>query len=362
MAGLTIAQLTNLLRTTRAKQRKVTFVETLKLQRYAGMEEFIWRGQKADAEGTQYEERVRLKANTGATRGVNMYEGTSAQKAPPVQYMAVQYVAKENKGIVFDLRERKLNAGSDVQIINHLNAERSANYEDIANHLEYDIFNAPDSSSDTKSFWGLPYWLRPSMTSGGSYTADTTGGFNGTYIRYRDTSVSGTVANIDSTDVNAERWRNWVGTRSSGFSKDLARMIRRAMEETNFRAMPMLKGEQKTGDCVIFMSQSDHESYKTLVDEGPDDRDGDLFPFQEYTINGARIVRTPQLDGVATIDIYAVRLAHWMLLKVPGFWMNEADPVQNPDAHNVFTVPIDIMGNLCTNNPRQCGFRIHGSF
>jgi hypothetical protein len=52
----------------------------------------------------------------------------------------------------------------------------------------------------------------------------------------------------------------------------------------------------------------------------------------------------------------------WKLLKVPGFWMNESEPMRQDGAHNVIVIPIDIMGNLMTNNPRQCGFRIHGSF
>ena len=358
MPGLTIASLTNLQRSARAKQRKVKFVETLKLNSYAGLDEFIYRGSSENVTGTQYEERVRLKANTGATRGVNLYQVTASQKAPPVQTMTVPYIAKENKGIVFDLRERKLNSGDDVQIIDHMNAERSANYEDIANHIESDIFDVPDNSSDTLNFWGLPMWLRPTT----SLAADLTGGFNATTIRFGDGTTSTTLAGIDASTVDNERWRNWVATRAStSFTKDLAITIRRGMEATHFRPLKMLKGDQMTGDCVIFMSQSDHENYKTLVCDGPDDREGDLFPFSEYTINGARIARAAQLDTDADESIYGVRLNQWKLLKVPGFWMNESDPIKKDGAHNVIEIPIDIMGNLMTNNPRGCGFRIHSA-
>ena len=44
MPGLTLEQLTNFTRSTRAKQRKVKFAETLKYNRYAGLEEFIYTG------------------------------------------------------------------------------------------------------------------------------------------------------------------------------------------------------------------------------------------------------------------------------------------------------------------------------
>lgn len=363
MPGLTIAGLTNLQRTTRAKTRKVKFAETLKYNRYAALEEFIWTGKSEGCTGTLYEERVRLRANTGATRGVNLYQVTASQKAPPVNTMQVPFIAKENKGIVFDRREKKLNDGEDEQIIDFMNAERSANYEDIANHMEADLFGNPDSASDTLKFWGLPMWLRPSMTSAGAFTADLTGGFNGTYIKYGDGSEAATLANIDASSVDNERWRNWVATRaSSTFTKDLAITIRRGMEATNFRPLRMLKGDQQVGDCVIFMSQADHEQYKTLVCDGNDDREGDLFPFSEYTIAGARISRAPALDTDSLYSIYGVRLNQWKLLKVPGFWMTEADPIQKDGAHNVIEIPIDIMGNLMTNNPRGCGFRIHGSF
>jgi hypothetical protein len=363
MPGLTLAQLTTVTRSTRAHQRKVKFVDTLKLNSYAGLDEFIYTGKSKSVGGTAYEERIRMRPNTGATRGVRLYQVTSSQKAPPPVTMSVPYVYKENKGIVFDGRERQANKGtSDEQIIDSLNVERSANYEDIANHLESDIWNAPESSSDDLSFWGLPTWLRPSMNSGGTFVADTTGGFNGTYIRYRDASVSATLASIDASTVANERWRNWVATRSAGMSVDLARLIRNACSRTSFKPLRMLKGDQQTGDCVIFMNQSDHEGYLDLVNNGPDDRDGDLFPFSEVKINGVRIIKAAQLDSDTTNSIYGCRLNQWAMLKLPGYWMKESDPIQKDGAHNVYEIPIDIAGNLMTNNPRGAGWRIHGSF
>lgn len=366
MPGLTLDSLTAFQNSTRAKQRKNTFATMVALNDYAFLGEFLWRNPNTKpAGGTKYEERVRLRANTGATRGVDLYETTAAQKAPPPVVATVPYVFYENKGIVFDLREKELNSGEEA-IIRHMDAERDANYEDIANKLENDLATTPLSSTDTKHLMGLPTWLRPSMTSGGTFTADLTGGFNGTTIRYLNGSTatySTTLAGIDASTTNAERWRNWCATRPSGdLTLSTCQTIRRGMEATKFKALPMLKGEQKTTDAVVFMSQTDHEVYKTIVESGADDRNGDVFPFKDFTLGQARIVRAPQMDNDAIRSIYGVRLAMFSLIKVPGFWMKEGAAREKPDAHNTLYIPIDIGGQLFTNNPRSAGFVVHGSF
>lgn len=366
MPGLTLASLQNFQNSNRAKVRKMTFAETVSYNSYSLLDEFIWRNPKTiPASGTKYEERIRLRANTGATRGVDLYETTSAQKAPPVAVASANYVFYENKGIVFDLREDALNGG-DEAIIRHMDAERSANYEDIANKLENDLATTPLSSADTKHIMGIPTWMRPSMTSGGVFTADLTGGFNGTYIRYLNgstASVSATLANIDASDVNNERWRNWVATRPSGdLTLPTCHTIRRGMEATKFKALPMLKGEQKTTDAVVFMSETDHDVYKTLVESGPDDRNGDVFPFKDFTLGQARIIRTPAFNNDAIRPIYFLRLGMFSLIKMPGFWMKEGKAREKADAHNTVYIPIDIAGQLWCHNPRGAGGVVHGSF
>lgn len=369
MPGLTLAQLTNFQNSARAKVKK-TFAETVSLNSYSLLDEFIWRNPNTKpASGTKYEERIRLRANTGATRGVDLYETTSAQKSPPVAVASANYVFYENKGIVFDLREDALNGGEE-SIIRHMDAERSANYEDIANKLENDLATTPLSSSDTKHLMGIPTWIRPSLTysseTSATFLADLTGGFNGTYIRYLNGSTAtynATLAGIDASNVNNERWRNWVATRPSGdITLPVCQTIRRGMEATKFRALPMLKGEQKTTDAVVFMSETDHEAYKALVESGPDDRNGDVFPFKDFTLGQARIIRTPALNSDALRPLYFLRLGFFSLIKMPGYWMKEGKPLAKNDAHNVVYIPIDIAGQLWCSNPRAAGGVVHGSF
>lgn len=363
MPGLTLAQLTNFQNSNRAKVKK-TFAETVALQDYPYLNEFVWQNSRTKpASGTKYEERIRLRANDGATRGVDLYESSAAQKAPPVSVASANYVFYENKGIVFDLREDALNGG-DEAIIRHMDAERSANYEDIANKLENDLATTPLSSTDTKHIMGLPTWLRGTHNSSGTSVADLTGGFNGQYIRYLNGSTvtaSATLAGIDASVATNSKWRNWCATRAtSTIDLTTCQTIRRGMERTKFKALPMLKGEQgSTTDAVVFMSQNDHDVYKQIVEDGPDDRNGDVFPFKDFTLGQARIVRAPQLDGDATYSIYFVRLSFFTLIKMPGFWMKEGAAREKPDAHNVVYIPIDIAGQLFCSNPRAAGGRVH---
>ncbi len=359
--GITISQAVSIVNNTLPKLVKQKFVDTVKLTEYAFLDEFVYRGKAAvSANGTEFQKRARLRPNTGSTSPTRMYQSRTAQKGPGNEIWKIPLILADNLGIVFDRREQAFNSGDDVQIVDFMKSERSAAWEDVANWLEAQLVGVPQTSTDDQNWRGMKYYARRSMNSSGVYVADSTGGFNGTYGLYGDGTVYSTINNIDASLVKNERARCWVGTRPAVMTLDVCRMIRRAAEANNFRPLQMLKGEQKTGDCVIFMRPTDHEAYKDIVSTGPDDRDGDIFPFTDYEISGMRIKRAPQLEGDALLPIYGARLNFFDLLQLPGFWLKE-QPAFKQD-HNVGYVPIDLIGNLFSDNPRGGLFHIHYSF
>lgn len=367
MAGLTASQLISLLRTTQTNFKKNTFEGSQALQSYAVSRELA-NLETVPFYSNEYGWVVYMKPNSGSVRGVNFYEATEAIKSDPPVQAKVGITLKESKGIVYDLREMALNAGGS-RIVDHYKTEREAAMEAIANHMEDDLIKAPFSSSDTLSFNGIPTYLRPSVSSGAAFVANTAGSFSGQRIRYRDGSVNGTLANIDATNADNERWRNMVATHSGVMDLTLARKIRELADKTRFEPFPMRRGETTVSDCVLFMNQDFHEKYKQLVEAGPDDRGrggskADLFPFSQFDLGQMRVIRAPKLDADPLSPIYAMRLSKWKWAKLDGFWMKEGEPITKgaSGAHNVVYIPIDFCGQLICTNPREGGFVIHGSF
>lgn len=368
MPGLTNDQMLALMNSTLSKFLRDRFIATQKLQAYPGCEKFILTTKAGvSLDSMNFEWTVRMRSNSGSFRGVNFHEAWQAVEGPAPVRAKAPTIKYEGKGIVFDRRERAMNNSRDA-IVDLLKVKTDGFFEEVFNTLENDIFALPVSTSDTVHLWGLPMWARPSMTSGGAYTADTTGGFNGTYIRYQDgTTGAATLANIDASNVLNERWRNWVFTHGGTLTFDVCEAMRRASNYTNFRAYPKKIGDTVMGMVSIFLCQSFHEQYLTLINQGPDDRatgpkKADLFPFQDGTLNGVNIMRTPQLDLDSTLPIYGVRHDHCYIARMPGFWFKNGDFREMPNAHNSIYAPLDVCGNLICESPREAVWVGHGSF
>lgn len=368
MPGITQSQMIGLLNTTLSKFLKGRFIGTQQLQAYAACEKFILTSKNGiSMDSHNFEWEVAMRSNTGSFRGVDFHEAWSALEGPAPTRAKVPVIKYEGKGIVFDAREKQLNAGVG-QIVDLMKVKRDRFFHEVFKVLEADIFGLPGSTTQGTKLWGLPRWARPSMDVSGAFVTDTTGGFNGTYIRFSNgTAGYATLANIDASEVNNEEWRNWCFTHGGTMTIDVCRAVKRANNYTKFRAFPKKIGDTVMGMVSVFMCQEFHEDYINLVNAGPDDRgtggkSADLFPFQDGTLNGVNIVRTPQLDGDATLPIYGVRHDHVYMGRMPGFWFKESGFREKPNAHNSLYAPIDVCGNLICESPREALWVGHGSF
>lgn len=367
MPGLTDAQMISLLNSTLSKFLRDKFISTQKLQQYAVCEKFILTSRPGvSLDSHTFEWTVRLRANEGSFRGVNFHEPWQAVEGPEPVRARVPTIKYEGKGIVIDRREKAMNAGPEA-IIDVLRFKTDAFFEEVFNVLEQHILSRPVSQSDTVRLWGLGMWARPSMTSTGTFVSDPTGSFGGTYIRYQDGTVSSILAGIDAANVVNERWRNWCFTHSGVMDFSVCEAIRRANNYTGFRAFPRKIGTTVMGNCSIFMNQAFHEQYLTLVNLGPDDRGvgpnrADIFPYQDGSLNGVNIIRTPQLDFDSMAPIYGVRHDQVYLARMPGFWFKRNGFREMPNAHNSLYDPMDVCCNMIVTSPREAIWIGHGSF
>lgn len=368
MPGIPQSQMIGLLNATLSKFLKGTFIGTQQLQAYAAVEKFILTSRNGvTMDSPNFEWEVAMRSNTGSFRGVDYHEAWSALEGPAPTRAVAPVIKYEGKGIVIDARERQLNSGQG-QIVDIVKVKKDRFFHEVYKTLEADLFGLPTSSTDAKRLWSLWRWARPSMDASGVFVEDETGGFNGTYIRFSNgTTGYATLANIDASNVNNQEWRNWNFTHSGTFTLDLAKAIKRANNYTKFRAFPKKIGSTVMGMVSIFMGQTFHEEYTNLVNAGPDDKrtgakTADLFPFENGTVNGVNIIRSPQLDSDPTLPIFGVRHDHCYMGRVPGFWFKESGFREKPNAHNSLYAPIDVCGNLLCESPREAIWVGHGSF
>lgn len=370
MPGISTSQMISLLNTTLSAFMRKRFISTQALQAFPAVRTFIETSQRGVTfDSHTFEWVVWMRSNTGSFRPVRYHEAWGPQEGPAPVRASVPIIKYEGKGIMFDRRERAQNASSVSQIVDVVKGKTDAFFKEVFSTLERDLFAVPSSPANSDiELWSLWKWFRPSMNSSGAFVASTTGGFDGTYIRYSDGSTNqATLAGIDASNVNNSQWRNYVATHGGTMTKDLCRSIRRANNYTKFTAYPRKIGETIMGSVSIFMNQTFHEAYLDLINEGPDDRgtggkSADLFPYQEGTVAGVNILRAPQLDNDATSPIFGVRHDGCYVMRHPEFWFKENGFREMPNAHNSIFAPIDVCGNLVCLSPRESGWVIHGSF
>lgn len=369
--GVLMGSLVDLINNTLPKMPRGPFEETLARTNYALTKLIFGVRRKRVESGDEYQTRIRLRANE-TFRWMNLYGGMAPQKnnvsgiigTPPAHFMS--------RGIVFDQREKNINSGPE-QIVNTIEMERSAEYENIYEQIEQAMISAGRSSvasaDDPPALRGIPYHLRLCITSTNTPVADSEGGFDGVTARFDDgtyTTVrgNGADAQVDCADVENERARNYNFTTVEGWSEEVEERVALAMERTNFEGgIAELKGENaKTeGPTVIWVSTARLLAYEKYVNAGPDDRDGDSRPYVGgLTFRGAPVRKASIFDDWDIDPIVGLRARYIDGITFYGDrWMREMEAVRDPFAPHVVSVPIEGSCNIHCANPRQLGWIGH---
>lgn len=347
-----IRNLGDLLETTIEDMPRGSFDETLQ-KRDMPLARMIFGDRKVSKSGGfAMKDRVRVRPSTSG-RFVVPYEGTGASNDNYMVSIVTDWATFIDK-MPFNELEEDLNSGDSTRIIDLIEGRRSATYEGLYNLIENSLANEPNSISDARSLWGLPYWFRRLSST------DTVGGFNGTTIRFRDgstTTLLGYGSGADASLPQNANLRNWNATYSGVFDITAFRTIRRAKRRTQFRMLKELKGKlDRGGKQYLFMPEDQYEQYEDLVNAGPDDNGGDLTKHNRYLIDGLEPVPVPEFNGLSYAPIYGVKMGHIEGCILKSRWMREMKPVQDPNDPLTYNVPIVGTCNLKVLNPRNAGF------
>jgi len=363
--GITIDNAVELLARTDRHRIRGDFTKTQNLTQYTVCDLLV-NGQKPrgfEITGTAIEKRVQLRDNAGSTQNEKMYEQKSYTIGPALTKMVVERARSVNKGEVYEKEELKLENTEYTRLVSLMDDKEATNSRDTAEFFESKFLFPRQNSSDTEGWQGILEWARPSMTSGGSYTANTDGGFVGQYVRYGDATASATLAAIDASTAENLRWRNWASSRiNTRFTYEVAKQVKRAYYETNFQSGEFIRQDGKNAkDKVLLFNTTDYEDYENLTSEWRLEAKGDLFAKDMLTLKQMEIKRTPSLNQDTTNSIIGMALNCIGLVKADD-WGTREGPFIAPGAEWTIGYRRTYRGQIVCDDPRGGLFRIHGSF
>lgn len=364
--GLTISAAADLLARTDKFRVRGDFTKTQGLTQYTVCD-LLANGQKPrgfDFTGTSWEKRVQLRDNDGATSQEKMYEQKPYVIGPALATMTAKRARTVNKGEVYEKEELKMENTEYTRLVSLMDDKEATNSRDTATYFENKWMFARQNASDEEGWQGLLEWARPSMTSGGTYTANTDGGFVGQYIRWGDGSTpSATLAGIDASSSDNLRWRNFAMSRiSSRFTYEVAKQVKRAYYETNFMSGEFIRQDgKKAKDKVLLLNPTDYEDYENLTSEWRLESKGDLFANESLTLKQMEIKRTPILSQDTTNSIMGIAMNCIGLVKADDWGVREQAPSPS-GAEWTIAYRRTYRGQIVCDDPRGGLFRIHGSF
>ena len=206
--------------------------------------------------------------------------------------------------------------------------------------LEEILWGKPASVSDTKTPFGIAYWVVKNETEG----------FNG---GNPDGFTDGR-AGISTGDV--ARWANWTARYVEISRQDLVRKMRKAHRNTKFRSpvshsQPTLGGMRNgiyTSDTVIGLVEEALEENNMNLGNDLNSKEGKTL------FKGTPLTWAPYLDDDTTDPVYMLDWK-WLAVGVMAGWENQlTKPYMVPDMHLVRRVDLDAsLQMICTNLRRQ---------
>ena len=298
----------------------------------------MWQGHtKQFAGGTDWTFEIQMDHNHSA-RTVELYETDGSSENDTMQDGKVD-VRHINAHYIYDKRLPAFQRGGTA-IVDLIKTKYVGMMVSFYELLEEILWSKPDDSSDTKTPFGLAYWVVKNATEG----------FNGG----NPTGFSDGRAGIDTSSY--PRWANWTAQYASVSTEDLVRKMRRAHRRTQFRspvshAKPDMGGMRNgiyINDTVIGLLEELLETKNMNLGNDLASKDGRTM------FKSTPLTYAPKLDDDSTDPVYMI---DWKKLAVGVLagWQNQlSKPEPVPSMHLVSRVDLDASLNMiCTDLRRQ---------
>lgn len=297
----------------------------------------IWKSrQKKFDGGMDWTFEVQMDHNHSA-RAVGLYEsdGSSVGDSMKEGKVGPRHV---NAHYIYDVREQAFQRGG-LAVVDLIFSKYVAMMVSFYEYLEDVLWSKPDNSNDTKTPYGVAYWV----TKGAE-------GFNGgNPVGFTDGK-----GGIDASTYT--RWQNYTNRYTNVSKEDLIRKMRKAARAVNFRSplshsepsLAAMKNGIYTNEAVIGLLEELLEAQNMNLGNDLASKDGRTL------FKGTPVTYVPKLDADTTNPIQMLDWK-WLAMGVMTGWENNlTKPYQVAGKHNVRRVDLDASLNMvCTNVRRQ---------
>jgi hypothetical protein len=298
----------------------------------------MWKNRQKKFEGGHpWQFQAQIDHNYSA-RAVGLYEtdGTALDDTMVQGEVDVRHV---NAHYIYDQREQAFQRGGKA-IVELVKTRYVAMMVSLFEYLETILWSKPDDSTDTKTPFGILYWVVKNASEGFN------GGNPSGFTDGRAGLSTGTYA----------RWANWTSQYVAVSKEDLIRRMRKAHRKIQFRSVvshtepvvgPMRNGIY-TNDSVLGLMEELLEAQNMNLGEDLDSKGGRTL------FKGTPVTYAPKLDDDTQNPVYMLDWK-WLAVGVLAGWENNLTaPYMVPNKHTVRRVDNDLSTNMiCTNLRKQ---------
>lgn len=298
----------------------------------------MWKGRKKKFDGGETWNFQAQYDHNHSARTVGLFEtdGSALTDTMVTGKVSPRHV---NAHYIYDQREPAFQRGG-TKIVDLIKTRYTGMMVSFFELLEEILWTKPTDSSDTRTPFGVAYWVVGNASEG--FSGGNPSGF------------SGGRAGISTGDQ--PRWANYTARYVAIAKQDLIRKMRRAHRKTKFRspvshAQPTLGGMKNgiyTNDDVIGLVEE-------LLEENNMNLGNDINSKEGKTLfKGTPLTWAPYLDADSQDPVYMLDW-NWLAIGVLSGWENQlTKPYMVPDKHLVRRVDLDAtLQMICTNLRRQ---------
>ena len=313
------------------------------LTEFVGVNKLYKSHRKTFAGGIDWRFNLVMGHNNSA-RFVSLFENDTANRPDNavVGKVSPRFV---EASYVFDVREPVLNSGDSVQIVDFVKQKNAEMYMSFYELLEEAIWGTPTSSTDTKTPYGVAYWVQKMANADAS--TYTKGGFRGL-----DPAI-GARAGVSSATYS--RWANWAAQYTDISKDDLVAKMRYATRKINFKS-PIALNEPTLGTGrAIFCGVDTITKMEEILEAQNMNLGNDMASKDGKTLfKGTPVEYVPALDADTTAPIYMLDFSTLALGMTAGWAEHVSAPQVVPNQHNTRQVFLDAGVNMaCTNLRNQ---------
>lgn len=318
------------------KRRKLTDIAQ-SLTSYTAHGSLMKKGKVAARHGRGYAFKFNTAYNTA--ENVGLYGVDTPNRTDKLTEGEVGWRHTTNN-FPWDMRESQINSGDMEQIIDMLDNEEDATYAGMIEKCEANFWGKPADSDDVVTPYGVGYWLTPGAA-----------GFNGG-------AASGFTTKGGVNPTTYPGIKNYTDNYAAVTNEDLVLKIRRAIEETNFEAMPGFPHlDAGTPDHAIYCNLNTKFALEDILKLNNDNLGMDLDPTgDKSTFRRRAVVRVPYLDSQAfnadKNPVYGINWTTWHMAFLKG-WFFKRSIMPAANQHTVKVFHLDLTHNYACINPRK---------